>query len=150
LCFEQTGVIIKNMTNTNIQIKELLEIIKHKLDNLEFFKTGQGASISLMRDQLSMMNSKFDQMQNEIMIMKNTLGKHTQLLESHTQILESHTQVLESHTRSLVNIENKINIYDDMYKTNDTNVRKLEKRVDLLEEDAGVETPPELKLADVN
>ena len=33
-----------------------------------------------------------------------------------------------------------------MYKINDSNIRKVEERVETLEEDSGVNVPPELRL----
>ena len=38
------------------------------------------------------------------------------------------------------------NAYGDMYKINDSNIRKVEERVETLEEDSGVNVPPELRL----
>ena len=58
-------------------------------------------------------------------------------------------ETLESHTSSLVNIETTINVYADMYKINDDNVRKIEKRTETLEEKAGIEAPEELTLLKV-
>lgn len=48
------------------QLKELLEIIKHKVDMLGVSQTGQLASISLMRDQQSVMNKKLDELQESV------------------------------------------------------------------------------------
>ena len=51
---------------------------------------------------------------------------------------------------SVVSIEETNKVYGDMYKINDDNVRKLEKRIEPLEEDAGIEIPPELTLLKVH
>ena len=118
------------------EIKELLEIIKHKIDMLESSRMGQSATISLMKDQLSMMNKKFDEMMDR-------------LDDPETGLKRIYEQLM-ANTGSLVTIEGKINVYDDMYQMNNDNVKKLDKRLDLLEEDAGVEVPPELQLADVS
>jgi hypothetical protein len=59
-------------------------------------------------------------------------------------------QKLDAHTGSLVTIESKLDAYGDMYKINDSNIRKIQKRTELLEEDTGVEVLPELQLADVS
>lgn len=98
-----------------IELKELLEIVKNKIDMMEVRQTNQSATISLMKDQLSVINSKLD-----------------------------------SHTGSLMQIEATLNGYADMYKINDANVRKVEKRVETLEENAGIESPQEFTLADVS
>lgn len=96
------------------KLKELIEIIKHKVDMLSVAQTGQSAQISLIKDQLSMMNEKLD-----------------------------------SHTGSLMNIEATLDAYADMYKVNNGNSKKLEKRIEVLEDNAGVIPPPELTLIDV-
>lgn len=98
-----------------IELKELLEIIKNKIDMMDIRQTNQSATISLMKDQLSVINSKLD-----------------------------------SHTGSLMQIEATLNGYADMYKINDFNVRKVEKRVETLEENAGIKSPQEYVLADVS
>lgn len=46
----------------------------------------------------------------------------------------------------LVYIETVVKGYADMYKINDSNIRRMEKRLEPLEEDAGKDVPPELKL----
>lgn len=48
------------------QLKELLEIIKHKVDMLGVSQTGQSASIALMKDQQSVMNKKLDDLQESV------------------------------------------------------------------------------------
>ena len=85
------------------------------------------------------------------------LEKHTEILEKHTDVLEEHTDVLEEHSRALetlqvstVTIENTINAYGDMYQINNSNGRKLEKRIETLEENANITPPSELTLAEVN
>lgn len=42
------------------QIKELLEIVKHKVDTMDFVKTGQSASFMVIKDLQSVMNEKLD------------------------------------------------------------------------------------------
>ncbi|MDO8503445.1 MAG: hypothetical protein Q7S60_02020 [bacterium] len=70
-------------------------------------------------------------------------------LKRHTVVLVEHAEALETLKASAVTIENTINVYGDMYKINNDNAKKLEKRVETLEEKAGVESPPELTLAEV-
>ena len=50
---------------------------------------------------------------------------------------------------ALITIETTIKGYGDMYKVNDSNIRKMEKRLETLEEDSGVDVPQEFQLADV-
>lgn len=46
----------------------------------------------------------------------------------------------------LVYIETTIKGYADMYKINDSNIKKVEKRLETLEKNSGIDVPPELKL----
>ena len=80
---------------------------------------------------------------------RETQESHTETLETHTEILQGHTETLETHTGSLVNIETTIKAYGDMYKINDDNIRKIEKRTVALEEKAGIEAPEELTLTKI-
>src|SRR3989344_5139702 len=98
-----------------------------------------------------------------------TLESHTKTLESHTKTLESHTKTLESVTKTLIllnssvasvkatlrehsetlgslnssvlNIETTNAVYGDMYKINNDNSKKLEKRFITLEDNAEIEAP---------
>lgn len=109
------------MTKDNLKIqqfKELLEIIKHKVDMLGVSQRGQSASVSLMRDQQSVMNKKLDELQESV----------------------------DANTAAVMELESTVNGYGDMYKINDSNIRKMEKRLKPLEEDAGIEIPPELQM----
>ena len=57
---------------------------------------------------------------------------------------------LDTNTESVVNIEKDIKAYGDMYKLNNDNMKKLEKRIEPLEENVGIEPPPELVLSEVH
>lgn len=59
-----------NNSKKLLELKELLEIVKNKIDHMEIRQTSQSASISLVKDQLSVMNSKLDEM-------SETLDAHT-------------------------------------------------------------------------
>lgn len=50
---------------------------------------------------------------------------------------------LDQHTESLINIEHTNNIYGDMYKLNNDNIKKLERRIEKLEDSTGIEPQPE-------
>ncbi|MCR4306274.1 MAG: hypothetical protein NUV73_04290 [Candidatus Daviesbacteria bacterium] len=52
---------------------------------------------------------------------------------------------LDSNTDAIVELESTIKGYADSYKANDTNIRKAEKRLEILEEDAGVNVSSELQ-----
>ena len=51
---------------------------------------------------------------------------------------------------SVVTIETTIVAYGDMYKINNSNAKKLEKRIEVLENKSGVNPPPEFALTDVS
>ncbi len=57
------------------KIKELLEIVKHKVDTMEMSRTGQSATIHLIKEQQSVMNEKLDEV-------KETQEDHTRRLEA--------------------------------------------------------------------
>lgn len=83
------------------KIKELLEIVKHKVDMMDISRSGQSATLHLMKDQQSMMNKKMDDMK----------------------------ETLDSNTASLVDIESKLDSYADSYKINQHNIERLDTRV---------------------
>ncbi|MBU1031740.1 hypothetical protein KKE03_02335 [Patescibacteria group bacterium] len=94
---------------------------------------------------------------------KETLDEHGQILNKHSQRLETlqsslktvqssvvtMENTLETVQSSVATIENTINAYGDMYKINNSNAKKLEKRIEPLEENAGITPPPEYTLAEV-
>lgn len=51
---------------------------------------------------------------------------------------------------SVLGIERDLKAYGDMYKINNDNAKKLEKRTETLEDAAGITPPPELTLAEVS
>ncbi len=61
-----------------------------------------------------------------------------------------HSEVLQALQASVITIEKEIKAYGDMYKINNSNDNKLEQRVEVLEDKAGVIPPQEHTLADVS
>ena len=51
---------------------------------------------------------------------------------------------------SVVTTENTIKVYSDMYKLNNDNMKKLEKRIETLEDEVGIQPSPELVLAEIH
>lgn len=76
-----------------------------------------------------------------------TQKEHTQILKFHSQKLEEHSESLESLKSSVINIEATNVVYGDMYKINKGDAKKLEKRVEALEKNLGIDPPPELAIA---
>ena len=110
-------------------IKELVEVTKKKVDGQELFLHSTAANVRSIKEQQSVMNEKLDD--------------HTKTLAEHTKILEN--QVLPS----LTTIKTGIKGYKDMYQINDSNVRKVAKRVEVLEGKSGITPPQEHLLVDV-
>lgn len=103
-------------------VKEVVEITKHKVEGIELAHSVTNGQVRMIKDQQSVMNKKLDEL------------KETQ----DDQILPS-----------VVTIESTIKTYSDMYKLNNDNMKKLEKRVETLEDNTGIVPPPELTLAEV-
>lgn len=99
-------------------LKDLLEIVKNKIDKMETFQNVTMQMVRDLKDQQSVINGKLDEMQ----------------------------ETLDSHTGSLMNIERDLKGYADMYKINNSNIRKMEKRLETVEDDAGIKVPAELQL----
>lgn len=64
------------------QIKELLEIVVHKVDRMEAGRTGQSATIYLMKDQQSVMNTKLDAISEDLSDVKEAQEDYTRKLEA--------------------------------------------------------------------
>lgn len=57
---------------------------------------------------------------------------------------------LDANTGAIINLEKTVKGYADSYKVNDSNIRKVVKRVETLEDEAGVNVPEELQLASMS
>lgn len=77
---------------------------------------------------------------------KDQLNGVTSRLDDPDTGLVAINRGLDANTGAIVELEKTVKGYADMYKINDSNIRRIEKRVETLEEDAGVDTPPELQL----
>lgn len=60
--------------------------------------------------------------------------------------LEAINRRLDTNTAAVVELESTVKGYADMYKINDSNIRRVEKRLEPLEENVGINVPLELKL----
>lgn len=107
------------------QIKELLEIVRHKVDTMEFKRTGESASLYLIKDQQSVMNEKLD-----------AIG----------QDLEDVKETLRSHTGALMSIEATLEGYADAYKVNKKNIEKLDERLITAEDQLDIHPPDQLAI----
>lgn len=103
-------------------VKDIVEVIAHKVDQMETFLHVTMEQVRTIKDQQSVMNKKLDGIEER----------------------------LDGHGAALVRIESTLKGYGDMYKMNNSNAKKLEKRVEVLEDNAGVQPPPELVLSEVS
>lgn len=78
--------------------------------------------------------------------LKNLIKEEIRPVKEQQSIMN---EKLDQHTESLVQIETTVKSYSDMYKMNDDNVRKIQKRVEKLEKKSGIEPSPELILVDI-
>lgn len=74
----------------------------------------------------------------------------TEALKPIMERLEHNSDMIDNRLLpSILEIENTNTIYGDMYKLNNDNMVKLERRIEILEDDAGLQATPELTLAKV-
>src|SRR3989344_195635 len=110
-------------------LKEIIEVIKQKVDKQELFLTASASNTRAIKEQQSVMNEKLDGLENR--------------LDDPETGLKRINEQLETNTGSLVVIEKEIKAYGDMYKINDSNIRKMEKRLEKVEEESGIIAPQE-------
>lgn len=99
---------------------------------------------------LSEMNKMLKPIREDLAEVKKNVAK----VEKNVAVVEKNlaevkrvqeTQVLPS----VVATEQTLKGYADMYKINDENVKKLDKRLNIVEEELSIEPPPELTLGQV-
>lgn len=113
------------------QIMDLLEIVKHKMDMMEVSRTGELASIHLIKDQQSVMNEKLNNIREDLDIVKADLQEVKDTQEQ---------RVLPS----VITTETTVKGYADAYKTNKANIERLDERVAKLEDNAGITVTSDL------
>lgn len=113
-------------------LKDLLEIVKDKVDRMETFQSVTMQQVRDIKSQQSVMNGKLDDIEER--------------LDNPDSGLEAINSRLDANTAAVMKLESTVNGYGDMYKINDSNIRRMEKRLETLEENAGVELPPEFRL----
>lgn len=122
-------------------LKDLLEVVKDKVVRMETFQNVTMQQVRDIKDQQSVMNGKLDGIEER-------LEGVEERLDHPDNGLVAINRRLDSNTGAIVKLESTVNGYGDMYKINDSNIRKMEKRLETVEEDAGIEVPPEFQLQD--
>lgn len=85
------------------EIKDLVEVIKHKVDTQQMFQSTASGNIRLMKEQQSIMNEKLGDIQK--------------------------TQ--ENHTGALMDIESRLEGFADAWKINKQRIERVEKHLGL-------------------
>lgn len=135
---------IEELMDKKIQpVKELVEVIDHKVRRMEMFQGVAAEQVRAIRDQQSVFNKKLDDMKKTSDGMKETLDEHTKVLKQHTRIMED--QLLPS----VITIEDTIRSYGDMYKINGDNIKRHEVRLTTVEDKLGITINPDLKHVDL-
>lgn len=97
-----------------------------------------------------MTNDDFKKILDEVLKpLKKDIGSVRDRLDDPDTGLKRINERLDSNTAAVMELEKTVKGYADMYKINDSNTRKMEKRVETLEENADIRPPSELQLADV-
>ena len=132
------------MTDKSVvkQLSGLLEPIKKELGSIN-------KKLGTVDEKLNGIDGRLDGVDEKLNVMDKRLNGIDGRLDQHQANFDEINKKLDQHTSALVNIENTIKIYSDMYQINNDNVRKLEKRIDVLEDKNGVSAPPELRLANL-
>ena len=96
---------------------------------------------------------EFDSSINPMKIDVETLKTDVNVLKKDVKILKTDVSTLKSDVtilkKSVLNIENKINIYSDMYEVNKWNSEKLANRVNKLEKHTGIKPPQEFLVSGI-
>ncbi len=93
-------------------VKELVEVVEDKMSSARLSWSVAVSQTRAIREQQSVINKKLDEV-------KETQKKHSEKLEEHSDVLSNRIYP------SVVEIENKIVAYSDMYKINNDNAKKL-------------------------
>ncbi len=91
-------------------LKDLLEIIKDKIERMETFQNVTMQQVRDIKSQQSVMNGKLDSIEER--------------LDDPDSGLEAINKHLDSNTAAVVELESTVTGYADMYKINDSNIRK--------------------------
>lgn len=124
---DQLVKIIQKAVKDEIRpLKEHIEIVKSKVNKLDLFQNLATDNSRATKEQLSVVNEKLDMLQE----IKETVEDRVY--------------------PSVVEIENTIKAYGDMYKINNDNSKKLDKRLGVVEDKLNIQPPPEFSLAEVS
>src|SRR3989344_2236404 len=130
-------------------IQRLLSPVRKDLKSVKQSLNRHDTDLGNLSKNLTSVKSAQSQFGKDLVLVKQTLNRHDTDLAKIRNDINTIKETQETHTSSLLTIETTIKAYGDMYKINDDNIRKVEKRTETLEEKAGIETPEELILLKV-
>ena len=94
-------------------VKELAELTKKKVDQIEFHTDVSTGTVRTVKEQQSIMNEKLDNL----------------------------SEKSDAHSASLMQIESSIKVYDEIYQDNKRDIKKLKKRTSKIESTLGLPLP---------
>ena len=124
------------------EVKDIVEATKHKVDRHDLFLETTAHNVRTIKEQQSIMNEKLDRHSKELKAI-------TDRLDDPDDGLESINSRLEAVRSSVANMELTIEGYNEAYKANNDNIVKLHKRLNIVEEEQGINPPEELMLGEV-
>jgi|SRR3989344_2272027 len=135
---------LKPLKEGRDELRQDLQEVKHTqgqlAEDLKEVKDTQGQ----LAEDLKEVKDTQGQLAEDLKEVKDTQG---QLAEDLKEVKDTQERQL---LPSVVTIETTIKAYGDMYKINNSNSKKLEKRIEVLEDKSGIAPPPEFTLTDVS
>src|SRR3990167_10219085 len=149
---------LKPLKEGRDELRQDLQEVKHTqgqlAEDLKEVKDTQGQ----LAEDLKEVKDTQGQLAEDLKEVKDTQGQLAEDLkevkDTQGQLAEDLKEVKDTQERqllpSVVTIETTIKAYGDMYKINNSNSKKLEKRIEVLEDKSGIAPPPEFTLTDVS
>lgn len=145
---ENVNKITNLIDNLITPVKEIVEVIKHKVDTMEFLQRANSENVRMMRDQQSVMNKKLDEQGKK-------LDEHGRILKEHGRVLKVVFDHSGKLTEDITDIKDTLHSQSAILKQitsfeerNSENMGKINKRVHELEIKAGIAPPPELTIVE--
>lgn len=113
-------------------VKDIVEVTKKKVDSQEAPLHLSTLNDRSIKDQQSIMNEKLDDIKSR--------------LDDPDTGLQRINDRLDANTASLMTIEQEIGVYKEMSQINGDNIKKIDRRLNITEEELAINPPPELVL----
>ena len=129
---EDTKKLEEVIKNTIRPLKELVEVLKSKVNHQNIYLTSTSSNIRSVKEQQSVINEKLDEVQQTI---KGNAKKLDALWDQTVKLTENSEEIkdaLKFHKTSTNNTDN--------------NVKRVDKRLNKVESKLGIVPPPELTI----